>query len=211
MPAARQGLLQQANYEQPVASRSASTDSLPAHDPLSDDPSQVPSGADTDSASDSSPFRQRAKDPDAGSSTTSPSPGNAVDLGQTLQKLLIMTLGVLAAGVALIVGLKKFGFKPGQGFAPDSGSIRVVDSLNLGTKGNVQILEVGRQRLAVASDTGGVKSMVLLNSTFTEEMESMERRLEPRRDPRPGYGRYARDDGRPDYDYEDGQRGRARS
>ena len=112
----------------------------------------------------------------------SPSSTNAgsgpVDLGQTLQKVMLMTLGVLAVAVLAMFGLKKIGWRPAAGMpSENSGAIRVLDTIQIGTRGQVQVLEIGRQRVAVATDPTGIKSMLVLQREFADEMSQAQQSL----------------------------------
>jgi len=102
--------------------------------------------------------------------------GSQFELGKTVQKIIFTTMGVLAACVFVLVALKKMGYRPNAAQNVESGSMTIVDSIVIGPKCTVQVVQINRQKLAVAMDATGIKSMVPLGGSFAEEMTAADRR-----------------------------------
>lgn len=70
------------------------------------------------------------------------------------------TIAILVLGVSVIVGIKQFGLR-GQPPAT-SRHLRLLETLSLGRHQGLHLIEAGSERLVVATDAGGVKSLTLL-------------------------------------------------
>jgi flagellar biogenesis protein FliO len=98
---------------------------------------------------------------------------------QLLEKIVTSTVYVLIFAVGFIFVAKRWVKKndtPSKGTkkpqpAPD---IKVVSSLRLQAKSNLQLVEIGKERVLVASDATGIKSVVSLGSPFSSALESYE-------------------------------------
>ncbi len=96
-----------------------------------------------------------------------------------LEKVVASTVYVLIFAVGFIFVAKRWvkkKVKPTAGAhssraVPD---IKVVSSLRLQAKSNLQLVEVGQERVLVASDATGIKSVVSLGSPFSSAFESYE-------------------------------------
>ena len=56
----------------------------------------------------------------------------------------------------------------------DQPQINVVANLRLTPKSNLHLVEVGKQRVLVASDAAGIKSVVSLTNSFASELDSLD-------------------------------------
>jgi hypothetical protein len=109
------------------------------------------------------------------------------DFQQLLQRIATSTCVVLFLGVGFIVVAKRWvGGRHSRAAAgsrsktksSDSPRIRVVDTLKLNAKSHLQLVEVGDQRILVASDVDGIKSVTPLQNSFTSALASYDNQNE---------------------------------
>ena len=96
---------------------------------------------------------------------------------QLLQNIATSTCLVIILGVGFILVAKRFvaakptGGKQSMATAP---RISVVANLKLTPKSRLHLIEVGDQRVLVASDVTGIKSVVSLNQSFSTALNSLD-------------------------------------
>ncbi len=103
---------------------------------------------------------------------TQSSPG----LQALLQKIAVSTCIVMVLGVAFILVAKRWvstnTAKPAA--KQPAQTITITSTLRLTPKSNLHLVEVGSQRVLVACDLTGIKSVVSLNHTFSETLDAFE-------------------------------------
>ncbi len=114
----------------------------------------------------------------AAASDTSPEPFqgfNSLQLGETVKKLAINTGLVLMVAVAFILITKKNKTGIAKLTKPQKSAAvcQVEQTINLGGKSILKIVRIGTQQLAIAMDSGGIKSVVSLTSGFEDAMDSV--------------------------------------
>lgn len=113
------------------------------------------------------------------------SPGSPIDFQNMLQNIATSTCLVLCLGVGFIVIAKRFLQNRPSNFnannarnktraSSEPSTIRIINTLKLNGKANLQLIEVGDQRVLVASDLSGIKSVVALNQNFSTALEALE-------------------------------------
>ena len=94
-----------------------------------------------------------------------------IDLGQTIQKLAFSTLVVLVGCVVVLVAIKKFGLsRVAPAPSESSGELRIIDSLDVGAKCQIRLVQVKNHKLVVAVDATGIKSVLHLSGAFTDAL-----------------------------------------
>lgn len=114
---------------------------------------------------------------DATDSEKSPEPFqgfNNLQLGETVKKLAINTGLVLVVAVAFILITKKNKLGSATSTKPLKATpvCHVEQTVSLGGKSLLKVVRIGSQQLAIAMDTGGIKSVVSLTSGFEEALET---------------------------------------
>ena len=109
------------------------------------------------------------------------------DFQQMLQKIATSTCLVLFLGIGFIFVAKRWVAGTGgvkrvpasQSNAANKNTsrsqqrrIQLVANLRLSGKSNLHLVEVGEQRVLIASDLNGIKSVVALNNTFSASLDS---------------------------------------
>lgn len=91
-----------------------------------------------------------------------------------LQNIAGSTCLVLILGVGFIVVAKRVmkGKQTAAGEKTEELKIHVVANLRLAPKSNLHLVEVGKQRVLVASDSTGIKSVVSLTDSFANSLDS---------------------------------------
>ncbi len=97
-------------------------------------------------------------------------------LRDLLQQIATSTCLVIFLGVGFIVVAKRVMRTriPKANQAPDASRIHVVANLRLTPKSNLHLVEVGDQRVLVASDLNGIKSVVSLTNSFGAALDSLD-------------------------------------
>ena len=99
-----------------------------------------------------------------------PGSGKKIDLGHTIQKIGLSTLGVLAACVVFLVGMKKFGVT-GQSFQSENRNESAIqETISLGSRCQIQVVKIDKHKVVVARDANGIKSVTHLPPTFEDEL-----------------------------------------
>ena len=109
----------------------------------------------------------------------SPNPASTpekINLGQTIQKIGISTLCVLAICIGLLFVVKRFGVGMPATGSVNSNQSHIVDTLPLGQKASLQIVRIRKQEVLVARDASGIKSITCLPMTFDDEPAEANRR-----------------------------------
>ncbi len=97
--------------------------------------------------------------------------GQRLDLGQTIQKMAFSTFAVLVGCVVVLVAIKKFGLsKVVNQETESSGDMRVIDSVNIGPKCQLRVVQLNKHKIVVAVDPTGIKSVLHLSGAFTDEL-----------------------------------------
>ncbi|MFK7765631.1 MAG: hypothetical protein AB8B55_00210 [Mariniblastus sp.] len=97
-----------------------------------------------------------------------------------IQKIALSTCMVLAMGVGFIFVAKQWmQHKSPTRRSPPEDSIKITSTLKLSPKSSLFLVETGKQKLIVASDQNGIKSMVALNrqgsieNSFASTLDSL--------------------------------------
>lgn len=98
------------------------------------------------------------------------SPRNNI-VGSTLQRVTWSTTGVLIIAVLAILVLKKSGIKIGDQSAKTKSNLNVIESKTIGPKCQLQLVEMNNHRVLVAIDQTGIKSLIRLPNSFSEEFD----------------------------------------
>ena len=122
-----------------------------------------------DSSTTSASFSDRLRDNESAGESQQ-------QLQDLLQKIATSTCLVIFLGIGFIVVAKRVMRPkiPKTKQAPDASRIHVVANLRLTSKSNLHLVEVGDQRVLVASDLNGIKSVVSLTNSFGAALESLE-------------------------------------
>jgi flagellar biogenesis protein FliO len=99
--------------------------------------------------------------------------GSSRGFQELLQRIATSTCLVIILGIGFILVAKRFMTnapgKPSKG--PSKESIQIVNSIRLNPKSNLHLVEVASQRVLVACDLNGIKSVVSLTPSFAETFD----------------------------------------
>ena len=90
--------------------------------------------------------------------------------GAIITRLLVGTVVSLILCVATIWFGRRWMERGSHGVNPDQKQLVLVESLSLGRRCNVALLEVGDRQVLVGSDQGGLQSMLILPVAFENVM-----------------------------------------
>ena len=94
-----------------------------------------------------------------------PESGNEFDAGEALFKMILMILLVVVLGIAVIYVSKKllpkFTNLPGK-------KIRIIETVHLGPRKTVHLLEIGNQQLLIGSTNENISRLADITDAFSE-------------------------------------------
>jgi len=101
------------------------------------------------------------------------------DSRKLIERIAYNLLFVLTLGVGFIFVAKKWMKVGGAEVKPSKSEFEVLNTLNLPGKSTLMLIKVNSDRLMVATDSTGVKSVVHLTDSFTENIDAYDDVPEP--------------------------------